>query len=143
MSATATARRTVKTSKSAKVIKTKATTKSKTEKAPRAKAAPKLFTGKVEATTVYRRKMGEFKNCEAYCWLLVNKINQTHTTANSYNGNTPKESYDPATYTYATKNPTFIERKVEQDKYEELEDVTSWPDWVQNAHATKGKRKAK
>jgi len=112
----------------------------KNAKALKTKPAVALFGGKVEATAVYKRPMKEFKNCQAFCWLLVNKIAGTHTTVNSFNGDTPKYSFDPATYTYPTKNPQAIERKIAQDGFEEL-DVTEWPEWITNAHAGKRRRK--
>jgi len=105
---------------------------------------PALFLGTLAATKVFKRTMTEFTNCKAYCWLLINEANNTYSFANSYNGETPKASFEPKHYTYdlSDKAQKLIDKKLADANigYEEIE-VTDWPAWITNAAGTKKTRK--
>jgi hypothetical protein len=134
------------------LITTSKKAKAKPEKKAKAPKAPKiikLFSGTVDATKVFKRKMPEFKNCQAFCWLIINDKTGNYTSANSYNGETPKHSYDPGTYTYelTEKTQKHVQKKLLTQGYSEIE-VTEWPTWITNVagtpeKATKRGRKSK
>jgi hypothetical protein len=115
---------------------TKASKPVTTAKAPKPIS---LFQGTVAATKVFNRTMPQFKNCKATCWLLFNEIDHTVTFGNSYNGDTPKASYDPKTYTYEY-NPKVHDPKMAG--MTEVE-VDEWPQWIISAHATRRRRASK
>ena len=117
-----------------KTATTKSTKTNKTQKTSTQET--KLFLGNVQATKVFSRKMAEFKNCKATCWLLFNEKAGTVTFANSYNSETPKSSYDASHYTY-TYNPKVHDKKM--DEMTEL-DVTDWPAWITNAAGRKTRK---
>lgn len=80
----------------------------------------------IPATKVYRRRMEEFKNCTAECWMLLDETRGTVCYANTYNGRL-KASYDPTHYTHPLK-PKVVAKK--EEAMEEVEDREEWPEWV-------------
>lgn len=112
--------------------------RAKRERAFVAREKARQYQGaSISATKVYRREMPEFKNCHAECWMLVNEQAGTYTFANTYNSQL-KASYDAEHYTYQLTNKA--QKKVAKKAEEMIEvEVTEWPTWITNAHASKRK----
>lgn len=103
-------------------------------------ATPKADTSykgaPIAATKVYRRKMVEFKNCDAEAWMIVNDVTGTVTHANTYNG-ILKASYNPDHYTYPI-NEKVIGKKL--DNMIEVESPADYPTWIVLAIAKKSRK---
>lgn len=102
------------------------------------KKAPNLYAGSpIPATKVFVRKMTEFKNCDAECWLLVNDKEGTYTFANTYNSQL-KASYNPIHYTYQLNEAA--QKKIDKKTKNMTEvEADQWPQWITAPRTRKSK----
>jgi hypothetical protein len=129
-----------KTTKTEKTTKTPAKARKNTPRIPK---GPTSYQGApLQATRLLTRRMSEFKNTTADCWLIINTIAGTYTFANSYKAGNLPPSYRPEKYTYTLTDKTSkkLEKKIEEQGFSEVE-VTDYPAWVVPATPTKRKSK--